>query len=220
MSNYVNCSNHSISFRNWAKVDINQGTHWHELVPVKPRGVNSMSIIGSFNSNWGLRCNGHFWWFKLLSNGVIVLFLVCLLVGRSPGWSLIGQCLPRLGARDHESKVRWEGTGLRLIHFVQWSLTDLTLTWLMFILWSDLRFFSWFSHCSSRGRSTPRTKVLKDWCQLSLRVSSCFSCQGETWTFQLRSDVGPRGGDLPGSIENPIRRWLELEILTVFPARS
>jgi len=54
----------------------NQGTHWHELVPVKPRGVNSMSIIGSFNSNWGLRCHAHFWWFKLLSNGVIVLFLV------------------------------------------------------------------------------------------------------------------------------------------------
>lgn len=84
------CSNHWISFRNWAKVDSNQGTHWHELVPVKPRGVNSMSIIGSFNSNWGLRCHGHFWWFKLLSNGVIVLFLVVswfadLLVGH---WSV------------------------------------------------------------------------------------------------------------------------------------
>ena len=34
------------------EVEVMQGsTHWHELVPVKPRGVNSMSIIGSFN-NW------------------------------------------------------------------------------------------------------------------------------------------------------------------------
>ncbi len=55
------CSNHWISFKNGQSLTAtNQGTHWHELVPVKPRGVNSMSIIGSFNSNWGLRCHGHF----------------------------------------------------------------------------------------------------------------------------------------------------------------
>ena len=27
------------------------GTHWHELVPMKPRGISSMSIAGSFNSH-------------------------------------------------------------------------------------------------------------------------------------------------------------------------
>ena len=27
------------------------GTHWHEVVPIKPRGVGSMSIMGSFNSS-------------------------------------------------------------------------------------------------------------------------------------------------------------------------
>ncbi|CAK9088204.1 Phenolphthiocerol/phthiocerol polyketide synthase subunit C ((Phenol)carboxyphthiodiolenone synthase subunit D) (Beta-ketoacyl-acyl-carrier-protein synthase I) (Phthiocerol synthesis polyketide synthase type I PpsD) [Durusdinium trenchii] len=34
------------------EVEVMQGrTHWHEVVPIKPRGVSAMSIMGSFN-NW------------------------------------------------------------------------------------------------------------------------------------------------------------------------